>query len=212
MSLLANPSGRLTHLDRKTGKLTVLLDNLWFANGVALSPNEDFIVVSDLVRSKLEKYWLKAGKVGETETFAEGLPGLGDNLTPDKNGFWVPLALAVDAQNPLLPQTMARLPLVRKFVSRLVSLFELFFSTVDRLYPNDFSRSLAFKAGSMAMMSFTYPPRSTVLRFDWNGNIVASYHALDGALYTHVMDLDGYLYLGSIANAYIGKVPRKTHL
>lgn len=212
MSLLANPSGRLIHLARKTGKATVLLDNLWFANGVALSPNEDFVVVSDLTRGKLEKYWLKAEKLGETETFAEGLPGIGDNITPDKNGFWVALPVTADPKNPFILHSMTRLPLVRKFVSRLLSLFELLFSFIDKLYPNDFSRSLAYRTGSTDILHWSFSPRATILRFDWNGNIIAAYHSLDGAFYTHVLDLDGNLYLGSLGNNYIAKVPRKTHL
>lgn len=212
MSLLANPSGRLIHLARKTGKTTVLLDNLWFANGVALSPDEDFVVVSDLTRSKLEKHWLTADRLGETETFAEGLPGIGDNITPDKDGFWIALPVTADPKNPFIVQSLARVPWVRKFISRLLSLFELFFSTIDKVVPNDFCRSLAYRTGSTDILHWSFSPRATILRFDWNGKIIAAYHSLDGAFYTHVLDLDGNLYLGSLGNNYIAKIPRRAHL
>lgn len=212
MSLLANPSGRLVHLARDSGKLTVLLDNLWFANGVALSPNEDFIIVSDLVRSKIVKFWLKGEKSGESETFAEGLPGIPDNLTPDKNGVWAALAVAADPQNPLLIHSMAPLPLVRKFLARLLSLTELAFNTVDSVYPNDFSKSVAQGHVSTMLFNSLFPNRCTILRFDWNGNIVAAYHAFDNSFYTHVMEMDGNLYLGSFSQNYIAKVVKRAHL
>lgn len=212
MAFLANPSGRLIHLERKSRKMTVLLDNLWFANGVALSANEDFIVVSDLGRSKLVKYWLKTEKVGQSETFVDGLPGVPDNLTPDTNGIWVALALAADPQNPALSQSMAPLPFVRKFHVRVLTLIELLFSSIDSIFPNDFCKFLADKVGSGDSVKFMYPPRATILRLDWNGNIIAAYHSFDGAVYTHVLELNGHLYLGSIFNDYIAKVVRRAHL
>jgi adipocyte plasma membrane-associated protein len=75
-SFFINPSGRLSHFDRKTGKITVLLDNLFFANGVALSPNEDFIVVAETHASRIQRYWLNGPKKGQLEPFVEGLPGI----------------------------------------------------------------------------------------------------------------------------------------
>ena len=40
----ARPHGRLLKYDPKTRSTITLLDNLYFANGVALSGNEDFLV------------------------------------------------------------------------------------------------------------------------------------------------------------------------
>lgn len=202
----------MIHYSRKTKKMTVLLDNLWFVNGIVLSPEEDFLVVSDLGRSMLVKYWLKEGKFGETETFAEGLPGGPDNLSSDKNGVWAALALIADPENPFIPHSMAPLPLVRKFVARLMALGELFFTTVDKVYPNEFSKCAATFIGSSESAASLLPDRNTILRFDWNGNIIAAYHAFDGKHYTHVMEMNGHLYLGSIAHDHIAKVVRRAHL
>lgn len=212
LSSLVNPSGRLIHYARATGKMTVLLDNLWFANGVALSPNEDFVVVCDLMRSKMVKYWLKGEKAGESETFLEGIPGFPDNLSSDKNGLWVALPIAADPEHPFIVQSMATMPLVRKFNARLLSLFELLFDTIDKVYPNDFIKNLSQNCGSTGSFSFLFPKRSTILRIDWNGNILAAYHAFDGSLYTHVMEMNGNLYLGSLTHDYIAKVTRRAHL
>lgn len=212
MSLLVNPSGRLIHYARNTKKMTVLLDKLWFANGVVLSPNEDFIVVSDLASSRLMKVWLNSAKHGQSEVFAEGLPGIGDNLTSDKNGLWVAFPRTADPENPLINQSMARMPWGRKFLARIFTLIELLFSTIEKVYPNDFFRNLADKTGSTEMVSSLFPNRATIMRFDWEGNAIAAYHSYDNAVYTHVLDLDGHLYLGSIAHNYIARVPRKNHL
>lgn len=211
-ALVANPSGRLVHYDRKLGKLTVLLDNLWFANGVALSPNEDFVIVSDLGRSKIVKYWLKTAKAGESESFAEGLPGSPDNLTPDKNGVWVALPITADPQHPNLAQSAAPLPLISKFQLRLLTLLELFFTTIDSLYPNDFSKHMASAIVGGEFALALYPPRATVLRLDWNGNILAAYHSFDKSVYTHVLEMNGHLYLGSFTQNYIAKVVKRAHL
>lgn len=207
-----NPSGRLIHYSRTSGKLTVLLDKLWFANGVALSPNEDFILVSDLQRSKLLKVWLKSERFGEIESFAEGLPGTPDNLAPDVNGIWVALPITADPENPYILHSMARVPLIRKFVARILSLLDLLFTTIDGIYPNDFAKSAVSKVGSLDLIHPFQSTRATVLRFDWKGNVIAAYHADDGGFYTHAMELDGYLYLGSFTQNYIAKVKKRAHL
>lgn len=192
--------------------MTVLVDNLWFANGVALSPNEDFLLVSDLVRSKILKVWLTEAKFGEAETFIEGLPGYPDNLSADKNGIWVAMPVTADPDHPSLFQSMAPMPLTRKFLARLYSLAELLFVTIDKVYPNEFCKNTIHKLVVTGMTSILNPERSTVLRIDWNGNILAAYHSYDGNFYTHAMELDGHLYLGSFTNDYIGKVVKRAHL
>ena len=213
MNLLVNPSGRLIHFSRAKGKITILLDKLWLTNGVALSPEEDFIVVSDLGRSRLLKFWLKSEKYGKTEIFAEGLPGVADNLTPDENGLWAALFVSADPENPFISHSMARLPLLRKFFARIISLVDLLFSTIDKIYPNDFSKTISRKCGSSEMISSLFPKRATILRFDWNGNITAAYHSFDGgAFYTHVMEMNGHLYLGSVGHNYIAKVVKRAQL
>ena len=95
-AFFTNPEGRLMHYDRKTKEVKVILDNLWFPNGIALSPNEDFIIVAETVGSRIQRYWLSGEKKGQLEPFVEGLPGLPDNITPDEDGLWVALVVAAD--------------------------------------------------------------------------------------------------------------------
>lgn len=53
LELLGPPSGRLIQFDQKTRTSKVLIDNLHFANGVQLSKDEDFVMVAELVRSRV---------------------------------------------------------------------------------------------------------------------------------------------------------------
>lgn len=67
---------RLFHYDAAKNKSKVLLDGLWFANGVALSPKEDFVLVSETARSQIRRYYLKGEKKGTDDIFVDGLPGI----------------------------------------------------------------------------------------------------------------------------------------
>lgn len=209
--MLANPSGRLVYLKRGTKKPQALLENLWFANGVVLSPNEDFLIVSDLNRNRLIRYWLKTDKAGTSEVFVDRLPGGVDNITPDKKGFWAALVLTSDPENPNIFHTLAPLSYVRLFLARLLHLTDMLFTKINYYYPNEFSRNVVARCQSLPTYSFLTNSRATILRFDWNGNIIAAYHSNDGAIYTHVLDLKGKLYLGSFVHNYIAVVDRKNH-
>ena len=78
--------------DPATGKTDVLLKDLYFANGVALSQNEDFVLVNETYRYRIQRYWLKGEKAGTHDLFADNLPGMPDNLQGDRAGtFWVAL-------------------------------------------------------------------------------------------------------------------------
>lgn len=215
MGFLANPSGRLAFLERSKGskKPVVLIDNLWFANGVAFSPNQDFLVVSDLLGSRILRYWLTTDKAGTYDVFADGLPGCPDNITPDDKGFWVPLVFPADADHPVIFQQWSSFPLVRKFFARILHLGELLFKKINKLYPNELARSMVAHIQSLSTYkNFIFSKRATVLRFDWNGNIVAAYHSNDGSVYTHVLESNGKLYLGSYVHDYIARVNRRDHV
>lgn len=114
-STLLNPSGRVIHYSRSTGKMKVLLDKIWFANGVALSPTENFVIVAETFSSRLIKVWLSGPKKGNSEIFFDGLPGGPDNLIFDKDGIWVTLADASDENHPGIHQTFAKYPTIRRF-------------------------------------------------------------------------------------------------
>lgn len=90
--LEARPHGRLLRYDPASGQTEVLLDGLYFANGVTLSQNEDFVLVNETYRYRITRYWLKGDKAGSHDVFIDNLPGMPDNLQGDGAGtFWVAL-------------------------------------------------------------------------------------------------------------------------
>ncbi|CAO1340598.1 unnamed protein product [Diamesa serratosioi] len=208
LSFFTNPSGRLFQYNRSTKKNVMLMDKLWFANGIALSADETFIIVAETVGSKIQKYYLKGSKQGQSEIFVEGLPGAPDNITPDEDGLWVSLVTAADAQHPLLPHSLAKLPYVRKFLARFLSLVEMPFQFINKVYPNSFCKNVVYRLGGFESMKFIFPDRSSIVRVDWNGNIIGAMHGFDKSIpqISHVLEFGGYLYLGSPYNNFIGRV------
>ena len=115
--LEARPRGRLLRLDPASGKVDVLVDGLFFANGVALAANESFVVVAETYRYRLMRYWLKGPRAGTADVFADNLPGFPDNISRDSRGtFWVAFFTVrndfLDAlqPHPLAKRLWARLP------------------------------------------------------------------------------------------------------
>lgn len=86
----ARPHGRLIRLDPATQQIQVLLDNLYFANGVALSREEDFVLVNETYRYRVTRYWLKGPRAGTSDVFIDNLPGFPDNISSNRKGtFWL---------------------------------------------------------------------------------------------------------------------------
>lgn len=115
--LEARPHGRLLRYDPASGATEVLLDGLYFANGVALSKNQDFVLVNETYRYRITRYWISGPKAGQRDVFADNLPGLPDNLQGDGKGtFWValPTPRKADAdflhRHPWLKAQIAKLP------------------------------------------------------------------------------------------------------
>ncbi|XP_002137431.2 adipocyte plasma membrane-associated protein [Drosophila pseudoobscura] len=205
-AVVANPSGRLFRYNRANNVIEVLLDGLFLANGVALSPDEDFIVVAETAAMRLTKFYLKGPKAGQSEIFVDGLPGLPDNLTPDAEGIWVPLVISVDNRKPNLFAILAPYPLLRNCIARLLAMLLFPLRFVNSLYSNKvYPVAFRFFIKYIQMHSAR---RTTVVRVDWNGKIVDSLHGFDSTAsgISHVLELDEYLYLGSSFNNYLLRI------
>lgn len=111
------PHGSLLAHDPATGETRVLLDELYFANGVALSSDESFLLVNETWRYRILRYWLKGPRQGQHEVFIDNLPGFPDGVSGNGRGtFWValpsPRKPEVDRlhAHPRLKNLVARLP------------------------------------------------------------------------------------------------------
>ncbi|XP_058118983.1 adipocyte plasma membrane-associated protein Hemomucin isoform X2 [Anopheles ziemanni] len=208
-AVFANPSGRLFKYDRATGKNKVLLDRLYFANGVALSPDEEFVLVAETMASQIRRYYLKGPKAGTDDIFIDGLPGMIDNLISDAEGIWAPLIQAADNENPSITQMMSSVPLIRKFIIRMLALAELPMRLIHQVVPNVHTQRLIHAIGHFESMSFLTPSRQTLVKIGWTGRILGSLHGFDGTVgsVSHVAEMGDYLYLGSPYNKFLARVP-----
>ncbi|XXG87447.1 hypothetical protein AAC387_Pa11g2132 [Persea americana] len=111
--LECQPHGRLMSFDPQTNLTQVLLHDLYFANGVALSPHHDFLVFCETPLRRCRKYHIQGGKKGTVEDFIDNLPGYPDNIRYDGEGhFWV----ALFAGRTLSWTIQMRYPIVRKAI------------------------------------------------------------------------------------------------
>ncbi|MEU6576802.1 SMP-30/gluconolactonase/LRE family protein [Streptomyces sp. NPDC046805] len=94
-------TGRLVRLAPDGGTPEVLLEGLQFANGLVPSTDESFLVVAETGACRLTRYWLTGPRAGQSEPFAENLPGMPDNLWRDRLGGPIRVALAGPRVPPL---------------------------------------------------------------------------------------------------------------
>lgn len=101
-----------------TQKVTRLLEGLNYANGVAISDDDSFILVAETGHYRILKYWLSGDRQGEREVLIDNLPGFPDNIKSGANGrFWVGFAAP---RNSLIDKLSDK-PLLRKMLQRLPS-------------------------------------------------------------------------------------------
>lgn len=85
-------NGRLMRFDPSSKKVTTLLSGLHIANGLAIGPDEAYILVNETSQYRVVRYWLKGEKAGTSEPFIENLPGFPDNISYNgRDGFWLAL-------------------------------------------------------------------------------------------------------------------------
>ncbi|UCL85595.1 SMP-30/gluconolactonase/LRE family protein [Pseudomonas sp. HS-18] len=176
--LEARPHGRLLRYDPATGKTETLLKDLYFANGVALSQHEDFVLVNETYRYRITRYWLKGEKAGQHDVFIDNLPGLPDNLASDRSGtFWVALPSPRKADADVIQQ----MPWLKRQLTKL-------------------PRAVLPKP----------VPYGLVIQVNEKGEILRSLHDTSGQhlrMVTSAKPVNGVLYLGSLENDRIGRLP-----
>ena len=174
--LESRPNGRLLRYDPESGRAEVLLHNLYFANGVALSQDEAFVLVNETYRYRIQRYWLKGPKAGTSEIFADNLPGFPDNITANRRGtFWLALfTVRNDQMDKMHPS-----PLLKKILSRLPRFLW------PRPKPYGFVLALNEKGDILENLQ------------DPTGDHLKEI--------TSAREHDGFLYLGSLHNDRIGK-------
>lgn len=172
------PHGRLLVHDPGTGATKVLARDLYFANGVAVDPEGEFVLVNETYRYRVSRYWLAGPKAGTVDTFLADLPGFPDGISTSPRGtFWVAMFTVRNA----LADRLAEFPFLRK---QLVKLPESL-----QPAPEPYGLVLELGRDGRILRSLHDPGGATV-------SVVTSVHE----------DKDGRIYLGTLLHDYIARL------
>jgi sugar lactone lactonase YvrE len=171
------PSGRLL-VYRPDRRVELVLGGLYFANGVALSPDESYVLVAETTSYRIRRIYLRGPNAGQDDIFLDNLPGFPDNITwsPARRAFWIALAAP---REPAI-DVLAPWPFARKVLARLPELLQP--------APKRHGWALAVDEAGRTVA-------------DLQDVSPTSYSPL-----TSVIERDGFLYLGSFVHHGVGRV------
>lgn len=174
--LSGDDSGRLMKFDPQTRESSVLLHNLKFPNGVALSKDGDFLLFVETTTCRLYKYWLKPGNL---EVVTE-LPGFPDNIKRNRNGeFWVGIHSR------------------RGRLSEWIISHTWIGNAVVRFLPLDATKILTCLAKLVGGNGM-----GMGIRLDRNGNVVEVLECSRWEKVSEVHEENGYLWIGSVVTSF----------
>lgn len=171
-------TGRVLKWDPQTRRTSLVASGFNFANGIALSPDESFLVVAETGAYQLWRVWLTGEKAGTKEPFGAPLPGFPDNVRFSKarKVFWV----AIGSPRNALVDALAQSPYLRSIIPKLPDAVQpaparhAFVAAVD--LEGTVAESLQYQAPD------SYSPIASALEHD------------------------GYLYLGSFAREGVARI------
>jgi len=173
------PNGRLLAFEPTTGKTRVVQDQLYFPNGVALSPDEDCLLFAETSLYRISCYWLAGPKTGQVEVFIDNLPGFPDNITFNgKDTYWVALFSGPKAR-----------------------------ASLDSLLPNPFLRKVLWRLPGL--LNAASAGEGYILGLDLKGNIIHNLQDPAGEVYpntTSALEYNGVLYIAGYTDG-LGRIP-----
>jgi sugar lactone lactonase YvrE len=109
--------GRVLKYDPASNETTLVMDNLNFANGIAISEDQQYLLVNETGSYRVWRYWLEGLDTGSSEVILDNLPGFPDNINNGLNGrYWIgliaPRVAVLDraSGNPSVRKIMQRMP------------------------------------------------------------------------------------------------------
>ncbi|PIP38270.1 MAG: strictosidine synthase [Desulfobacterales bacterium CG23_combo_of_CG06-09_8_20_14_all_51_8] len=171
-------NGRLIVYDPATGKASTLISGLSFANGVAVSPDQSFVLINETGNYRVLRYWIAGPQKGTWKPLIESLPAFPDNISTGFDGrFWVAL---VSPRNPLL-DSLAGKPFIRKMIQRLP----------EAIKPKavSYGHIIAINGNGEVVADLQDPAAACPIN-------------------TGVTETQQYLYIGSLATDFIARLPK----
>jgi len=175
----ADVSGRLLMYNIRTRETILVMDDIWYANGVTLSPKLDYVLVVETCGFRVIRKWLKGNKNGIEEDFITNLPGFPDGITRSSDGnYWISLVA------PISPLLKFIEPIGARYVMSLLN-FEL-----------DMTKHFLKQWGCVLKVS----PEGAILNvlIDPDGSSVSSISA--------VTEHDGKLFLGNLGGSFVAVI------
>ena len=112
--------GRIFEYSPSMKQTKIIMDGLNFANGVAISDDQQYLIVIETGHYRVWRYWLEGPEAGEAEVILDNLPGFPDNVNNGLNGkFWIGLV----APRIEMLDDLSDSPFIRKIVQRLPASF-----------------------------------------------------------------------------------------
>lgn len=178
-TLSGDKTGRLLKYNKSTKEVTVLIQNIPFANGVALSKNGSFVLIAETTTCRITRLWLKGPNAGKSEILVN-LPGFPDNIRRNSKGeFWV----ALHAKRGLLAKLLIGNSWLGKGVLGL---------------PIDFKKLHFLLVGGKA--------HATAIKISEEGVILEVLEDLEGKtvkFISEVEERDGKLWIGSVLMPFL---------
>jgi sugar lactone lactonase YvrE len=171
-------TGRLLVYDPATGQARTVADGMVFPNGVAVSPDGQFVLVTETGTYRVLKVWLTGARAGKVEPILEGLPGFPDNVTTGREGrFWVAFA---SPRNDLL-DALSGAPRLRRVILRLPRFM--------RPDAEPYGHVIAIDGDGNVLEDLQDPDGGYPIT-------------------TSVTETDDYLYIGSLVAPVLGRLPK----
>ena len=109
-------SGRILSYDPAAESTKTVMTDLSFANGLAMGPGDESILVNETGRYRILRHYIGGERLGEADVILDNLPGFPDNINRGPDGtYFVGL---VSKRVPVLDNLSAK-PFWRKVVWRL---------------------------------------------------------------------------------------------
>lgn len=188
-------TARIISYSPKTATVRTLATNLTLANGLALSPDENSLLFSEMSLHRISRLYIKGPKKGAIEVVADNMPGYPDNIKrrPGKKTYFIGFT-------------------VTRFTAPSKLGFE-FPPLLDLLGPYPAAKKLMAAIVPSWAYALFVPKHAYFVEIDEHGTILKSFHDPEGSVIHHMSEAfetpNGKIFLGSHENPYLGVLDDK---